>query len=190
MFMISHSDINRLIMEDIMALDGFSRPWDWKALEIACGEGQDAYKVVIEAESAFLDKVKKNPQIMSKKGEELVAAILAAAEPLDLNDVTRYNKDGKQNDGPHGEPAIQSFDITGKHGGGLVNEIHAKDGMAGDTADGVPALLMFSKGKLTGVRFKKGDVFKDMTGEEYTRYKASLKKSPPANKPKPRSPGR
>ncbi len=172
-----------------MALDGFLRPWDFKPFEIECGKGPDAYKVVVLAESAFLDKVKKTPQIMAKKGEELVSAILAAAEPLDLNDVIRW-KNGKQSDGPHGEPAIQSFDITGEHGGGLVNEIHAKNGEAHDGADGVPALQIFDHGKLTGVRFFKDGVFKDMTGDEYTKYKASLKKSPAANKPKPPSPGR
>ena len=94
-----------------------------------------------------------------------------------------------QNDGPNGEPAAERFNNRGLR----IEVIHCKDGAPNYSIKGAPAYQGFNDNEvlIQATRAEKGVVTKELTPQECAAYQASLKKSPPpANKPKPRGPGR
>jgi hypothetical protein len=93
----------------------------YQKVEIVCGEGKSAYKVVLTGKDlGVFKKASENPGVIAKEGEALVAAILATGGILEIE----RSKGGKRNNGANGEPAVQHFDDSGK----MVSEENYKDG--------------------------------------------------------------
>jgi hypothetical protein len=105
---------------------------------IDCGTEEAPYQIFLAAESmSTFETASKSPETQGKNGEELVAAILAVCGE-DIIEIGRA-ENGKWNDGPNGEPAIQKF-----HKGILIENQHFQDGLMNDAADGTPAHIMFN----------------------------------------------
>lgn len=111
-------------------------------VEIEYAYGNDTYKVVLGA--ATLDVFKaaaENPDVNVHSGEKLVTALLAFAQG-GIDSVERY-KNGKRNDGPAGEPAIEKFENGQLRYRRLYQEDYLTDGPFGE-----PALQDYVGGKL------------------------------------------
>lgn len=133
-----------------------------------------AFRVVLIAasESVFAEAAQQQ-DIVTKKGEALIAALVAFAKG-GISSIERY-KDGQRNDGANGEPAIEKFDSSGKH-------VHIRRWTAGklnDGANGEPAVQDFSGGRPTVVvRYEDGVLLKTPSAQTFLD-KLKLRKPEP-----------
>ena len=131
-------------------------------IKITCGKDQNTYRIVLTGKSlTFSEYVNKNTAFKSKKGEELVTAILATGNILKIE---RY-KHNTLNDGMKGEPAVQKFS---SRNGKLMRVEHYKSGMLNDSIKGEPAIQEFNSnnGNLVRVEHRKKNKRHDSeTGE-------------------------
>lgn len=119
-------------------------------VEIQCGEGETAYTTTLTVDSleAF-QSLAQEWRVKRREGEELVAALLAAARDR-ISRVER-SRNGKLNDGPNGEPAVEKFYAET----GVLKNVRYKDGQRNDGAYGEPAIQILNAGLLISVqRFK------------------------------------
>jgi len=170
-------------------------------IEIPCGTGPEAYKVVVTGDSLeTFQAASGDEQVKGKQDEALVAAILAVAKGS-VSLVERF-KDGKLNDGPNGEAAGLGFDESGtlfyanRYKDGKLNDgpngeaaqqgfydsgtlgyaNRFKDGKLNDGPNGEPAMQEFNgSGTLDkAARFKEGKLVKELDDAEIAAYRALL----------------
>ena len=152
---------------------------------VNCGQGKDAYQIYMTAADVevFVSLV-DHKSAKNKEGEELVAALVAAAEGK-ITKVER-KKDGVLNDTPSGKPAVQRFLSTieiiniappnpVKHfiyafnktasilRTRLVEELHYQNGLLNDGANGEEAVRKFDRFGAAGrvlevARYKDGEL--------------------------------
>lgn len=92
--------------------------------KIVCGEGRDSYEVTISSYPNRRQKLRRAFNARGKTGEDLVSAIVTAGS---VSSIYRI-KEGRFNDGPNGEPALQSFSNSWF----LSEDRHCKDGQTTD----------------------------------------------------------
>ncbi len=135
-------------------------------VEITYAQNQRAHKVVLMAKclDVFVGAA-KDPDITCKQGEALVAALLKNSN----GNIFRAErcKDGKCNDGPNGEPAIQIFNDSGT----LIEATRYKDNKLNDGPNGEPASQQFSDGGtlIEATRWKDGKCNDGPSGEPASR---------------------
>lgn len=111
-------------------------------VEIEYAHGNDTYKVVLTATSLDVFKAAaESADVNVHSGEKLVSALFAFAGTA-ITGVERY-KNGKYNDGPAGEPAIEKFED-----GQIRFRRLYQDGYLTDGPFGEPAMQDFVGGKL------------------------------------------
>ena len=137
-----------------------------RLLEITCGAGSTAYKIVLTgAGPETFQAAVRDARVVGKQGEALVAALLDVAKGK-ISKVMRY-KGGNDNDGPHGEPAFQRFDQDGA----LAEVMHARNSQLNDDPNGEPAWRLFYDGRLHMAEHDRDGVYNDASnGEAAVQY--------------------
>ena len=96
-------------------------------------EGGSFKVMMISRVEGFFQDSRQQPDIKGKEGGALVAALLACAKGA-ISEVRRH-KDGKLDNVPNGEAAVQEFNDIGM----CVSESLYEDGLRNDGANGQPA---------------------------------------------------
>jgi len=134
---------------------------------INCGK---AYHVTLTAKDLrVFEKAKADPSTKNKKGEELVAAIVALGGVVKI----ARHKNGLRHDGPHGEPALVMFNDNG-----TPRAIrHFTHGLLNDGKNGEIAVQQFNHvgDKLVyALRYTNGTRGHKLTEGERAEYLAGL----------------
>ncbi|MCE9506933.1 MAG: hypothetical protein K8R48_01260 [Alphaproteobacteria bacterium] len=184
------------------------------SIEYTSSEGP--FKVVLTSPvTDFFAHAKALPEIGNKEGEELVAALLKHAKGA-ISKVERY-KDGRRNNGPHGEPAIQEFTDGGmsmslyenglRHDGArpgqpayqrmndsgqILHIAHYQDGKRNDGKHGEPAeQISDDRGNFIYIaRYRDDKQTKMFTAQELAEFQAKHAPVAPKAKKEARSPRR
>lgn len=174
------------------------------------------FKVVLTSPvTDFFAKAKALPEIKDKEGEELVAALLKHAKGA-ISKVER-KKDGKLNNGPNGQPAVQEFTDEGRSeslyenglrndgarpgqaayqrinaAGRIVQIAHYQDDRRNDGKHGEPAeQISDASGIFVYIaRYKDDEQVKVFTAQELAEFQAKNAPIAPKTRKEHKSPGK
>lgn len=123
----------------------------------------------------------KDAAMKEKKGEDLLRALIEGARE-DILSVKRF-KDGRLNDSPTGEPAVQLF----KSNGQLYWEGRYQKGNLNDGPNGEPAVSYYRAGGgyYAVSSFQDGKMVRKFTEDEISEYGMSKKINRAPKPPKP-----
>lgn len=124
-----------------------------KKLEVTYIVGRDSYKAVFSAKSGdVFIQAALQPEILSKAGEDLVAAISAFGKGK-ISRIDRYKND-LRNNGVNGEPAVEEFHENGN----LMWQSLFTNGAATDAPDGTPCVRHYHEnGSIASIQHYKNN---------------------------------